>query len=287
MTDQWWKWQVGEVVYPIYRLRSGVLSVWKDERWQSSSYLDRVAEDPEFIEISADEAQRIIGQKTIQSRLGVDAQLWPKHCLIEYPNEFEEQIDIVQRAVRIALQDGIAGRKLIRQVDSESMKRWYIDVALQSGIWRAKHSGVLGSEKPDSPKRKSIAQKRMVAIFRRDNWRCRYCGIRVGGNRKFFEKFSSVINMPELVQGRTDETRHGLYSLLMASYDHITPHSRGGSDDDSNLVTACWGCQFGKFNFTLEELGLQTPDSDISGKKGEWQGVSPQLAELEESQSSQ
>ena len=261
--------------------------MWRDGHWHSSTYLDRVTQDPEFIEISSAEAHHLIGQKTLETRLGVDSQRWPRNCLIPYPTEFEDHIDYVQQAVQSVPRDPIAARELIRQVDSEAMKRWHIDVALRSGIWRAKHSGVLGSDKPDSPKRKSIAQKRMVAIFRRDNWRCRYCGIRVGGNRKFFEKFSSVINMPELVQGRTDETRHGLYSLLMASYDHITPHSRGGSDDDSNLVTACWGCQFGKFSFTLEELGLQTADSDISGKKGEWQGLSPQLAESEESRSSQ
>jgi len=273
--DRWWKWQTGEIPHPIYRLRQGILNVWRDGQWHSSTYLDRVTQDPEFIEISADEAHLLIGQKTLKTRLGVDSQRWPRNCLIPYPTEFEVQIDQVQQAVQIAPKDPVAAREQIRQVDSESMKRWYVDVALQSGLWRARHLGVSMSEKLGSRKRKPIKQSRLVAIFQRDNWRCQYCGIRIGGNRKHFVKFATEIDVPELVQGRTDETRHGLYSLLMASYDHITPHSRGGSDDDPNLVTACWCCQFGKYKFSLDEVGLQPPSPAGIERKGDWQGLCP------------
>lgn len=273
MSDRWWKWQTGEIAYPIYRLHQGILDVWRDGHWHSSTYLDRVTQDPEFIEISSAEAHHLIGQKTLETRLGVDSQRWPRNCLIPYPTEFEDQIDFVQQAVQSAPRDPIAARELIRQVDSESMKRWYIDVALQSGVWRARHLGVSRSEKPGSRKREPIRQSRIVAMFQRDNWRCQYCGIRIGGNREHFVKFAMDIDMPELAQGRTDETRNGLYSLLMASYDHITPHSRGGTDDASNLVTACWCCQFGKYKFSLDEVGLQPPSPAGIERKGDWQGL--------------
>ena len=275
MSERWWKWQSGEVAYPIYRLLDGILATWRDGRWQSSTYLDRVTQDPDFIEISADEAHHLIGQRALETRLGLDSQRWPRNCLIPYPTEFEVQIDLVQEAVQVAQRDPVAAREHIRQVDSDSMKRWYIDVALQSGVWRARHLGVPTSEMPNSRKRKPIKQSRIVAMFQRDNWRCQYCGIRVGGNRKHFVMFANEIDMPELVEGRSDETRHGLYSLLMASYDHVEAHSRGGSDDDSNLVTACWGCQFGKYNLGLHEVGLQPPTPAGIEKKGNWQGLCP------------
>jgi hypothetical protein len=273
LNDRWWKWQTGEIPYPIYRLHHGILNVWRDGQWHSSTYLDRVTQDPEFIEVSEDEAHHLIGQRTLETRLGVDSQRWPRNCLIPYPAEFEDQIDYVQRAVQTASKDPGAARELIRQVDSESMKRWYVDVALQSGVWRSLHLGVSTSEKPGLRKRKPIKQSRLVAMFQRDNWRCQYCGIRIGGNRKHFVEFAMDIDMPELIQGRTDETRHGLYSLLMASYDHITPHSRGGSDDDSTLVTACWCCQFGKYKFSLDEVGLQAPSPAGIERIGDWQGL--------------
>ena len=51
-------------------------------------------------------------------------------------------------------------------------------------------------------------------IFRRDNYTCRYCGHR--GN------------------------------ALTLHVDHVFPLSRGGTDDPSNLATACWSCNLEK-----------------------------------------
>lgn len=36
--------------------------------------------------------------------------------------------------------------------------------------------------------------------------------------------------------------------------DHIVPRSRGGSNDDSNLTTACWRCNSGKSDIPLQEI---------------------------------
>jgi 5-methylcytosine-specific restriction endonuclease McrA len=79
--------------------------------------------------------------------------------------------------------------------------------------------------------------------------------------------------MPELVSGRTDENRHGIYLMLMASYDHVKPHSEGGSNDDSNLVTACWSCQFGKYKYSLKKLRLQNPFDKEPVALGDWSGL--------------
>jgi hypothetical protein len=153
------------------------------------------------------------------------------------------------------------------------MKRWFIDVALWSGAWRAERVGLHEKRMKSLGIRKIVSQKKMDDLFAGDKWRCRYCGIRVAGNRKHFKKFAQAIDMPELIAGRTDESRHGLYLMLMASYDHVKPVNQEGTNDSTNLVTACWCCQFGKYKFSLDELGLTGPIDPKLVKSDSWVGL--------------
>ena len=93
----------------------------------------------------------------------------------------------------------------------------------------------------------------IVAVFVRDRWSCRYCG-------------SHTIALPVLLAlsllhpnrfphhpnwkaGRI----HPAYLLLSTSLDHVRPRARGGSwNECSNLVAACWPCNSGKADFTLD-----------------------------------
>lgn len=56
-------------------------------------------------------------------------------------------------------------------------------------------------------------------VFERDNYTCQYCGIRG----------------------------------VKLECDHVVPVSRGGSSDETNLVTACFACNRSKHSKTLEE----------------------------------
>jgi len=223
------------------------------------------------------EVNRAAGRRKLAELLGTDSARWPKHCLVGYPVEFDTQIDLVAQAMQLAVANRAGARKLVRSIDDDPIKRWFIDVALQSGYWRAEHASK--ANKPDTTTkraRKFIGQKRLEGLFNRDHWRCRYCGIRIAGNRKQFKRFAEQLDLPELIRGRTDETRHGLYVLMMASYDHLVPHNQGGSDADDNLVTACWSCQFGKFRFSLEELGMTKPPRKPRPTYKGWQGLRTQ-----------
>lgn len=62
--------------------------------------------------------------------------------------------------------------------------------------------------------RTSISTRRRFEIFKRDGFRCRYCG------------------------RTSDEAK--------LHVDHVDPVALGGSDDDANLVTACSDCNLGK-----------------------------------------
>lgn len=65
----------------------------------------------------------------------------------------------------------------------------------------------------------SLWREARARVFARDDYTCRYCGHRGG----------------------------------QLECDHVIAHSRGGSSDDSNLVTACLTCNRSKRDKTLEE----------------------------------
>ena len=206
----------------------------------------------------------------LHDEIGTNPAVWNKNCLVPYPKEFDQQIDLVAEAIRIAQSSPGLAREITQSLDAEPMKRWFIDVALWSGAWRAE---ILGNHKKavrGLGVRKMVSQTKLDELFARDKWRCRYCGIRVAGNRKHFKKFANTIGMPELIAGRTDESRHGLYLMLMASYDHVKPVNQDGTNDSTNLVTACWCCQFGKYKYSLDELGLKGPINPDLVKSDKW-----------------
>ena len=209
----------------------------------------------------------------LHDEIGTNPAFWNKNCLVPYPKEFDQQIDLVAEAIRIAQSSPGLAREITQSLDAEPMKRWFIDVALWSGAWRAE---ILGNHKKavrGLGVRKIVSQTKLDELFARDKWRCRYCGIRVAGNRKHFKKFAQAIDMPELIAGRTDESRHGLYLMLMASYDHVKPVNQEGTNDSTNLVTACWCCQFGKYKYSLDELGLRGPINLELVVSDRWDGL--------------
>ncbi len=60
-------------------------------------------------------------------------------------------------------------------------------------------------------------------------------------------------------------------------FDHLLPHSRGGDNSLSNVVATCAGCNYGRMDYTLEELGLIDPRSRAL-PESEWDGLERVLA---------
>lgn len=76
----------------------------------------------------------------------------------------------------------------------------------------------------------SLSKKTRFEIFKRDGFTCQYCGRRP----------------PEVV----------------LEVDHIDPSSKGGSDEELNLVTSCFDCNRGKSDRRLSEARPR-PDADL------------------------
>ena len=71
-------------------------------------------------------------------------------------------------------------------------------------------------------KRKSLSKKTRFEVFKRDDFRCQYCG-----------------NVPPKV---------------ILEIDHLTPVSKGGDNDINNLITSCFDCNRGKTNIKLDRV---------------------------------
>jgi len=71
-------------------------------------------------------------------------------------------------------------------------------------------------------KRKSLSKKTRFEVFKRDGFKCQYCG-----------------NNPPAVT---------------LEVDHIEPVSKGGKDDSDNLITACFDCNRGKGATSLDNI---------------------------------
>jgi hypothetical protein len=96
-----------------------------------------------------------------------------------------------------------------------------------------------------------------VAIFSRDGWRCRFCGVKVVCKRAR----STLVKLFNLETHWTSAEfqRHSALYAMASSLDHVVPHGRGGKNEVSNFVTACYCCQFGRGEWLLSEVELDDP----------------------------
>jgi 5-methylcytosine-specific restriction endonuclease McrA len=76
----------------------------------------------------------------------------------------------------------------------------------------------------------SLSKKTRFEIFKRDGFTCQYCGQRP----------------PDVV----------------LEVDHIEPKSKGGSDEEINLITSCYDCNRGKSDRKLGDVHPR-PDADL------------------------
>jgi hypothetical protein len=114
----------------------------------------------------------------------------------------------------------------------------------------------------------TAAQKAM--LHERDGFHCRFCGIPV-----IRSEIRTALNKhyPNAIPwGRTNDTQHAAFQCMWVQYDHVTPHSSGGENTLENLIVTCAACNYGKNNFTLEELGLIDP-REFPPIQSQWDGL--------------
>ena len=105
-------------------------------------------------------------------------------------------------------------------------------------------------------------------IYKRDRWHCRFCQIPVV-DPEATKRITSLAPGAFFVGRRNVET-HSVVLALRATPDHVLPRCYGGTNELDNLATACGCCQFGRGDWTLEDVRVSYPRPPV---KSDWDGL--------------
>lgn len=159
--------------------------------------------------------------------------------------------------------------RLFRLANDPIVRSW------TESIWGS-NSQYVNITKKQPPQTKSKEKDRMPSadmkkvLHGRDGYHCRFCGLPVvhPDIRKTLHK-----KYPEAIPwGRTNIQQHAGFQCLWLQYDHVFPHSAGGGNTLSNLVITCSACNYGKKDYTLNELGLLDP-REFPVITSQWDGL--------------
>lgn len=200
-----------------------------------------------------------------------------EHCFLPPPNEINIATRLVDAAADAFLrQEHELARSLLRSADIPSLRDYRANfvgtnkhprvVMTRQAEWAARHY-----KREERDQTRMPAGKSAEALFKRDGWRCRYCGIRVASLKAFNVLNKHYYEEIRWRPGRFSD-RNIIFNIIAGSLDHVLPHARGGESNDENLVTACGGCNYGKKSRTLIEVGLADP-RHRSPIRDRWDGL--------------
>jgi len=150
--------------------------------------------------------------------------------------------------------------ELIRLADMPVIRDW------TESLWGKKspyilYRPVIGSP-PDLSKESKVKERMPTLaeknqLLLRDGHHCRFCGIPVI-RMEIRERFKKLY--PQLmIWGSRNIDQHAAFQAMWVQYDHILPHSRGGHNKLDNMLITCAPCNYGRMQFTLDEVGLADP----------------------------
>jgi len=191
----------------------------------------------------------------------------PRRCLREPIPEIFYAAHLLDEAVGAHIAgNGDEAARLIRAADIPLIGQW------TDSLWgsRANHPdqhryhrvrkiagapGVLAKADRVPVRMPNAAEQQQ--IIDRYGWNCSFCGIPVVAKKV---RAKLTLLYPEAARwGSTVSSQHWALQAMWLQFDHILPHSRGGSNDIENVVITCAPCNFGRMDYTLEEVGLNDP----------------------------
>ncbi len=147
-------------------------------------------------------------------------------------------------------------KQLMGKADSDSM------TVYQAQVNKTKLERAKVFKASNKPEKLAKTETRMpnktqqMRIFERDQWHCRFCSNPV--IHKDVVKRLSKLDIGARWGSKNIEKHRGI-SPFVAVADHLVVHSLGGTNDDSNLVTACGPCNYSRGSLTLEQVGILNP----------------------------
>lgn len=163
--------------------------------------------------------------------------------------------------------------QLIRAADMPAVREWTESIWGKASPYVIKFEVVgapplLGKEQRIPVRMPNALEKRV--IHDRDGFHCRFCNVPV-----IRSEVRSLLHhhYPEaLPWSKTNLGQHAAFQALWAQYDHVLAHARGGDNSLENTILTCAPCNFGKMNYTLEELNLADPRARAP-MRSSWDGL--------------
>lgn len=212
--------------------------------------------------------------KEICTELGTQKENWDPDCPLRLPEQYQQDLDVFIAAF-IVFYQGHREKcvELIKSIRNEEIQHWYIEHGQMAGRHRKIALNMPTPIPVEQPLRDPIRspQKVQSAVFKRDNYRCRYCGNRLIDQR-VMKQFIKDLADPIFERGKTNLTTHGIIHITWPVADHVIPWNLGGGTDLNNLVSSCAPCNYGKDGFTLEQLGMSNPYYRLPAHDG-WNGL--------------
>ena len=209
--------------------------------------------------------------------IGSEDSSWPKDYLVKAPDWLPESILRFKTILDLYLSKEYSQvSSNLGSLRSEEIREFYTKHA----IWAFK---TRASNKPT--KNKALQKLRMPSmrvrneIFLRDGYVCQYCSLPVVNTRVFHE-FSKSIGTNQFSSEKSDTKANGIVLGFSATVDHVDPYSSGGDSNMQNLVTTCWGCNFGKLNYSTEDLRINDPRNSPKKVNYVWNGLIDYIPKL-------
>ena len=224
-----------------------------------------------------------IGDNTDDSGSASDPDFWAiRNSLLPATPDMEQAADLLGAAADMVLADRDEdAAALIRQADITDLFDLREQACRTPPVFNVHRLRTVANLLPIIPKEQRDKPFKSdsplgEAVFRRDGWRCRYCGCRTipAKVRRWMDQY-----LPDTIRWdkHRDSGCHSGFWALWASADHVIPHSLGGRNTQENLVTACVVCQFARGNYTLEQMGIADPRDRLPVLDG-WDGLTRLIA---------
>lgn len=194
-------------------------------------------------------------------RLNHEMNSSPRICLRDPIPEIAEAARLLESAVRAHLHGNPKlAHELIRDTNLLVIREW------TESLWGSNSPYVeyrpIQDAPPSIPKDQRIKLRMPTtaeknALHQRDGFQCRFCGIPL--IRKEVRERIKKAYPDALSWGSRNIEQHAAFQAMWLQYDHVLPHARGGDNSLDNVVITCAPCNFGRMNWTLDEVGLIDP----------------------------
>jgi 5-methylcytosine-specific restriction endonuclease McrA len=212
------------------------------------------------------------------SELGNLPHLWSREAPLPPPPWFKVELEKFTQAI-LAAAGGDLNRSLdlLRQVRGDDLRRWYLVHGQNTAAFRNRHfrRARVG---PKIECRATVSETVKAELFMRDRYRCRYCGLGLV-SLHVMKLFSEIVGKSSF-SATEKNASHGAALVFRPTPDHVVPLNCGGRNTLDNLVTACYSCNFGKYHYTLEQLGLDDPRKRAVSPGDQWDGLVSLLSKL-------